>query len=53
MWRQCDAGFWPWLERVLAEFGPEGLSIQTTVTDAVEREVMIERFLEMAGQARR
>ncbi|MBI2843667.1 MAG: hypothetical protein HYX78_09735 [Armatimonadetes bacterium] len=33
MWRLYDDGFWPWLDRVLAEFPPQGLSIQVTVND--------------------
>jgi len=36
IWRPYQPDFWEWLERVLGEFPPEGLSIQTTARSGVE-----------------
>ena len=47
MYEQPDR-FWPWLDRVLRELSPAGLSIEITVADAAEAEEVTSGFLEKA-----
>ena len=52
IWRMYDEGFWPLLDRILAEFPPCGLAIQITAKDEEEGKRVTDRFLEVAQRRR-
>jgi hypothetical protein len=49
MWRLYEDDFWDWLDRVLDEFPPRGLSIQVTVKDVEEGKKVKDRFFKVVG----
>lgn len=52
IWRLYEDGFWSWLNRVLVEFPPRGLSIQVTVKDEEEAKKLKVEFFKAVNRVR-
>ena len=52
IWRLYEDDFWVWLDKILAEFPPRGLSIQVTVKNVEEGKEVKAGFLKAVNRIR-
>jgi len=50
IWKQFDSDSWPWLDRILAEFPADGLSLQLTIEDVATSQAIMAAIMAKSAE---